>query len=315
MDDIRVARYRPEDKTSWDSFVASSKNGTFLFYRDYMDYHADRFEDHSLIVSDAKGQVMALLPGNSEDSVLVSHGGLTYGGFITDECMRVLQMLDIFQATRFYLKQNGFMRLHYKTIPHIYHRIPAEEDSYALFQNGAILHRRDVSTVAIPALEPRFQARRRRCIKKARKAGVSWGASEDYASFWEILEHNLQTVHHVRPVHTLDEIRSLQTNYPNNIRLFCSFLGGEPIAGTVIYETDRVAHAQYIASSDQGKSCGALDLLFWGLLSDQYKEKSYFDFGISTEQEGRYLNTGLIDFKEGFGGRAVSYDSYALELQ
>ena len=46
---LNIVRYTAEQKTVWDSFVATSKNGTFLFMRDYMDYHADRFADHSLM--------------------------------------------------------------------------------------------------------------------------------------------------------------------------------------------------------------------------------------------------------------------------
>jgi len=92
------------------------------------------------------------------------------------------------------------------------------------------------------------------------------------------------------------------------------FLHDELIAGTVIYESANVAHAQYIAVSELGRSCGALDLLFHYLLTQEYKEKKYFDFGISTESDGQHLNTGLIEFKEGFGGRSVTHDSYKIGL-
>jgi lipid II:glycine glycyltransferase (peptidoglycan interpeptide bridge formation enzyme) len=38
------------------------------------------------------------------------------------------------------------------------------------------------------------------------------------------------------------------------------------------------------------------------------------DFGISTELDGRQLNAGLIDYKEGFGARAVNYDFYEMPV-
>ena len=44
-----IRRYTPEKADEWNRFVAQSKNGTFLFDRRYMDYHADRFQDHSLM--------------------------------------------------------------------------------------------------------------------------------------------------------------------------------------------------------------------------------------------------------------------------
>ena len=60
--------------------------------------------------------------------------------------------------------------------------------------------------------------------------------------------------------------------------------------------------------------CGALDLLFHQLIYDRYAQKRYFDFGISTEHGGQMLNEGLLFQKEGFGGRAVVYDTYEMEV-
>ena len=74
---ISIQRYTPEHKRLWDEFVAKSKNATFLHFRDYMDYHADRFTDHSLMAFDAKGNVLALLPANIDGDTLHSHQGLT----------------------------------------------------------------------------------------------------------------------------------------------------------------------------------------------------------------------------------------------
>ena len=54
---IQVARYDKSQETEWNSFIGCSKNGTFLFNRGYMDYHADRFTDASLGFRDAKGDV------------------------------------------------------------------------------------------------------------------------------------------------------------------------------------------------------------------------------------------------------------------
>ncbi len=53
--------------------------------------------------------------------------------------------------------------------------------------------------------------------------------------------------------------------------------------------------------------------LVWGYLVNHYYDRSdkrYFDFGISTEQDGSYLNNGLIAHKEGFDARAITYDTY-----
>jgi hypothetical protein len=83
----------------------------------------------------------------------------------------------------------------------------------------------------------------------------------------------------------------------------------------IIYESCQVAHAQYIGTTSEGRKVGALDLIMSYLINDYYAQKKYFDFGISTEDDGRYLNTGLIENKQGFGARAVVYDFYEIDMQ
>ena len=41
-----IIRYTADRELEWNDFVGQSKNATFLFYRGYMDYHADRFADY-----------------------------------------------------------------------------------------------------------------------------------------------------------------------------------------------------------------------------------------------------------------------------
>lgn len=310
---MRVERYQERWKDRWDDFVRRSKNGTFLFLRDYMDYHRDRFADHSLMVWD-KSQLLALLPANRSGDLVASHAGLTYGGFVVDEQMKTPTMLELAHRVMDHLCREGVRRFLYKTVPHIYHRAPAEEDRYALFRLGAKMYRRDVTSVVECAGRLSFQRRRLRSMRKALAAGVTCGPTDDFETYWRILEHNLSSAHGVRPVHTVTEIRRLHRLFPQNIKLFGAFLDGEMIAGTVIYESASVAHAQYIATSDRGRVLGALDLLFFSLLTDEYSTKRYFDFGISTVEDGRLLNTGLIEFKEGFGARAVVHEFYELSL-
>jgi len=308
-----VSVYRSSDKEKWDKFVARSKQGTFLFYRDFMDYHQHRFQDHSLLVRE-RGRLVAMLPANVSGDVLTSHAGLTYGGFVTDKEMKVSPILEVFEGVLDHVSKLGIKKLIYKAVPRIYHIIPADEDVYALFRFGARLYRRDMTTVAMPAHQVEFQNRRKRGIKRARKARIVCRHSVDYERFWKILKDNLWSVHKLKPVHSLDEIRLLQSRFPRNIKLVCSFRGDEMVAGVVIFETCNVAHAQYTATSEKGRSCGALDLLFKVLLDKWYNDVMYFDFGVSTEAGGRYLNRGLTDFKEGFGGRAVTCDFYEIQL-
>jgi hypothetical protein len=312
---LAIESYTPSLKTTWDGFVETAKNSVFLFLRDYMDYHSDRFKDQSLLFRQ-EGKLIAVLPASyhEAEASLISHGGLTFGGLVTGSEMTAVLMLELFTALAAYLSERGVRRLVYKAVPHIYHEVPAEEDRYALFRAGAKLYRRDVTaTIALDRRLP-FQERRRRGVKKARAAGLMVRLCTDFASFWPILEHNLHQRHGVRPVHTLAEIQLLQTRFPDNIKLFGAYTGDKLLAGVVVYQHRRVVHAQYISASDEGRHHGALDLVFDYLISDYSKSHEYFDFGISTEDQGRLLNSGLSEQKEGFGARAIVHDFYEMEL-
>jgi hypothetical protein len=308
---FRIRQYSSADAHSWNEFIARSKNGTFLFDRRYMDYHADRFSDSSLIVSESDDRWVSVLPANRVDSALVSHGGLTYGGLISDEEMTTSRMIDLFAALLRYLAEAGIERLEYKTVPAIYHSLPAEEDRFALFLHGASLSRRDVLSVVDLGAQGRIQERRRRGAKKAESLRVAVEESDDWAPFWDVLTANLLDRHGRRPVHSLDEIVALARKFPDNIRLFVAKREGVVLGGVVMYLASPTAHAQYIGSSAEGRQCGALDLLF-GSLIDRHRSFRYFDFGISNE--GATLNRGLSDFKDGFGARAVVHDHYVLQV-
>ena len=45
-----IKTYNDSYKVDWNNFVDISKNSTFLFKREFMDYHAEKFEDYSLLI-------------------------------------------------------------------------------------------------------------------------------------------------------------------------------------------------------------------------------------------------------------------------
>jgi hypothetical protein len=311
MFDIR--RYTAQDFDIWNAFVCDSKNGTFLFNREYMDYHSDRFQDYSLLALDKQGRIIALMPANRTGSIVSSHAGLTYGGVISDQRMTTPQMLEVLEAIVRHLKADGIKELEYKTMPSIYHKISAQEDLYALFRLGARLKRRDtLSIIDYPGI-PDIQERRLRGGRKAEKKGVKISETQYWEEFWRVLSENLLERYERKPVHTLNEILLLRDRFPSNIRLFTAEYLDQVIGGAVMYCTDSVAHVQYIASNPVGRENHALDLLFVQLIKE-FSVHRYFDFGISTEHDGQVLNQGLIDFKEGFGARAQVHDHYVLPL-
>jgi len=310
---IEITKYSPENKHVWNGFVKESKNGTFLFNRGYMEYHSDRFIDHSLLIYE-DGKLMALLPANLKDSVLYSHGGLTYGGIISSMKMKTPRMLEVFAALIAYLKREKIKKMVYKSIPYIFHKYYADEDLYALFINEAKLVRRDVSSAIMQNNKPSFERGRKRQIKKAKEMGLAIKESQDYEVFFSIVKSLLNEKYKVNPVHDSEEMQMLASKFPDNIKLFGCFKGDEMISGSVMYVTDRVAHAQYIFSTKEGKEIGANDLMDDFLINQEYSNKYCFNFGISTTDSGRNLNQDLISQKEMFGSRAVCFDWYELDI-
>lgn len=310
---ITVHLYNTEKKTEWDEFIKNSKNSTFMHNRDYMDYHCDRFKDFSLMFYENEN-LIALMPASKHEDEIRSHGGLTYGGIISNRKMTTPKMLDIFEELKKFLQEKKIKKLLYKRVPSIYFSYPSDEDLYALFINDAKLTRRDVSTSIYLKDKIDFNERRRRNIKKAIKNNLIFKQTDDFAGYMNLLAEVLQAQHGVQPVHTTEEIKMLSERFSNNIKLYASYLDDKMLAGVVIFETPEVAHAQYIANSEEGKNVGALDFVFDKLINEVYQDKTYFDFGISNEDGGRYLNLGLVGQKQEFGGRAVVHDFYEMEI-
>lgn len=311
---MEIRRYRREDKELWNSFVSKARNATFLFDRNYMDYHADRFDDNSFMFYH-KGKLKAVLPANVAGDTLYSHQGLTYGGLLLDKKATVEDVLECFDSLNSWLRKNGISKVVYKALPWIYQQYPSQEDLYALtWKCKAQLISRDISSSIVIDNKLKFAESRKSGIRKALSLNIEVGESNDVDGFWHVLEDNLGNRYNAKPVHTASEMKLLMSRFPNNIKLYVAKMNGEIVGGTLIYVTPQVVHTQYISASVEGKKHGALDLLFDYIINKVYANCRYFDFGKSTEQGGEYLNEPLIFQKEGFGGRGVCYDWYQWEL-
>lgn len=306
---IHIERYYDGQAVAWNEFVTQSKNGTFLFHRGYMDYHRSRFSDYSLLIHDDEGLV-GILPANRSGNVLYSHQGLTYGGIVLGKRPGCATMLEIFEQVRNHLRTQGIHSVCYKAVPHIYHSYPGEEDLYALFRVGAELTRVEVS--AVIALHERWplDGRKRGNVRRAQREGVLIREVRDFEGFFEIVENRLADRYQTVPVHSAKEMRLLAERFPENIRLFGAYLGNVMVAGAIVYMTPLVIHLQYLSSTAEGRTIFAVDCLVAHLLETLPAKHRYFDFGISNEEKGRVLNTGLARYKEGFGGRAVVHQTF-----
>ena len=318
---MHIVTYRNDLRDDWDAFVRSSKNGTFLFERGFMDYHSNRFHDCSLMIYE-DNTLVALFPANWDESsrAVYSHQGLTYGGVICGAETTEVQVLTILQAIMlWFIDYLNASTLFYKAVPYIYADLPAQEDLYAIFRAGARLHSRSVSSVVDQSKPLRMRKLRMRGAKKAIDNGLyidrmTDGDYDTLEEYWKLLTSVLEEHHGVKPVHTAEEMKMLMNRFPQNIKLYLVRSEREIVAGCIVFITKMVAHIQYIASGNKGRELGALDLLFRHLINERFKGMAYVDFGVSTERGGHVLNEGLIFQKEGFGGRAVCYDCYEIQL-
>lgn len=315
MSDWKIHRYDPVEVQEWNGFVSSARNSTFLFDRRYMDYHADRFADCSWVVR-KKGRIMAALPANiTSDGVLHSHGGLTYGGWILPPAhIDGNDMLEIFSMCCDVWAEQGIVALDYKPLPYIYADSPSQEDEYALFRLGAVLTERNLSSTVDMRHGWRPNKMQKRHLAAALRLPISVEETDDVHVFMAMLHSCLLERHNTVPVHTPEEMTMLRTAFPGNIRLFVAKLDGCPHAGVCVYDTGVVAHAQYIATTPEGRRSNLLSPLFHRLITEVFADRRYFDFGISNEDHGRYLNAGLLRQKTSYGAGATVYSRFTLSL-
>ena len=318
-DRLSVRPFEPGEAEAWDALVRSSCNGTFIHTRLFLGYHGDRFIDRSLVLQDEKGRLRAVLPAATDPTdptLVVSHPGLTYGGLVHDGSVRGERMVRAFADIARLYREEGTSAFRYRAIPDIYHRVPAQDDLYALFRLSARRYRCDLS--ATIDLENRLPPKRMR-LKRRRRAAASgvtaeWGWNS-CAEFWRILEENLMGRFGASPAHTLREIDDLATRFPDEIRLVVARIEGAVIAGGIVLCAPPVLHLQYSSANDVGREMGGLDVVVEAsatmAVEGGYR---YYSFGNSNEDEGWRLNEPLYEFKLSFGAGAVVYEDYEIEL-
>lgn len=311
-DELHVVKYSKELHADWDNVINSARNGTFLHLRSYMDYHEDRFEDCSVLI--LKGDTpIAAFPANRLGESVVSHSGLTFGGLIYCFEQRAPVIRDAFSALIKHYEKEGFIKIYYKAVPHIFHRYPAEDDLYELFIKNARLVRRDLSSIVFVENRPKTSKSRNNGINKAKKHNLKIVDGSFFKQFHSLLIDVLKR-HDTVPVHSEEELALLQSRFPDNIRLLGAFNDETLLAASWIFQFGDVLHTQYLACSDEGRKVGALDFLISRIIESSSSQITKISFGISTENNGRKINEGLEFQKEGFGARNIVLDHYELDI-
>ncbi len=310
MKNYTVRHYTSQDFAIWNAFISTAKNATFLFHRDFMEYHSDRYQDFSLLVFDGE-KLISVLPANRVGETLFSHQGLTYGGLVFGDKIKLGDVIAVTKSVLQFLNHHGITILQLKLIPSIYNQYFSEEIEYAMFLTNVTLLRRDCLSVIDMTKKFEITRTRNESIRRGQKHNLIIKEELKFDLFWnEILLPNLEKKHNSKPVHTAAEISILQQKFPHNIRHFNVYHDDKIVAGTTIFITDTVAHPQYISGNEQKNELGSLDYLYHHLITTVFKDKNYFDFGPSHEENGKKINEGILFWKESFGAKTTVQDYY-----
>ena len=313
MSNYRVEKYTKENRLAWDTFISGAKNATFLFARDFMEYHSDRFTDYSLLVY-KDDLLYAVLPANIVGDKLYSHKGLTYGSLVLSKSAKLLYTFEAFKALLAFLDAKAISTLELRNIPTFYNTMPSDELSYFLFKANATLIKRDALMVIDKSNKIKFQKNRREGINKAKRNGLTIAVEHNFEGFWnQILIPNLQKKHGVAPVHSLEEIQLLAAKFPDHIKQVNVYKDNVIVAGTTLFLTKTTIHPQYVSGNSDKNAHGSLDLAYDYIINHFDDSKRYFDFNISSEQNGKALNSGLIFWKESCGARTYVADNYLID--
>lgn len=308
-----IKLYQREDFELWNAFICNAKNATFLFNRNFMEYHSDRFKDYSLMVFDNE-KLVAVLPANRVGNKVYSHQGLTYGGLVITEKTKLSSFILLFRAVLNFLHKNNISLLNIKPIPAFYCNYFSDELEYCLFLTKANLLKRDATSVIDLTKNNSLSKDRKNGIKRGIKNKLVITETIDFEPFWnKILIPNMLSKHNIKPVHSLEEIKKLKTLFPNNIRLFTVHKEDEIVAGATVFICKNVVHSQYISGNFQKNELGSIDLLHNHLIFEVFKDKEIYDFGNSNEENGLKLNEGLAFWKETLGAKTVIQNFYEVE--
>jgi hypothetical protein len=309
-----IRKYTSADNSAWNEFIALAKNATFLFHRDFMDYHQDRFEDYSLIVEDGKSWV-AVLPANRIEDTLFSHQGLTYGGLVIKDNFERTTIITIFESLKDYLKTNQFRNFFIKPILPFYTDASYFEMEYSLVQKKADLYRKDINLFIDFKSNYLISKSKLKHFRRVSSLGLEIREDANFQLFWNhVLIPRLKEKHNANPVHTVEEIIYLHSKFPENIKQFNVYYENEILAGITLFVFKNGVKSQYGATTSLGEKKRALDFLFITLLNEFKDKFDFFDMGTVSENEGKSINQGLLKQKQELGCSISEQNYYSFVL-
>jgi len=316
-------RYINQNESRWDQFVSSGNNGTLFHLRKFLNYHPkDRFQDHSILI-EKKQNLFSVLPAAElivdGKRILVSHPGSSVGSFVVPENLSIADAMSMSEALVTYLKENNFSGIRITVPPTLYQRRLSNYMDFSFFKQGFTYLKRDVTSIlfledSLDKNLAKFKSSHFRAVRNAQEKGVIVRQSNDFDSFYHILEQNLKIRHGVSPTHTLTELKNIHALFPDRVNLFAAFVKDVMVAGVVNFVVnDHVVLAFYISHDEAYQEFRAVNLLFYSIFDWAIQQGfRIYDFGTFTVNEEP--NMGLGRFKENFGASGIFRDTIELKL-
>jgi hypothetical protein len=292
----------------WDSFVLKSNNGTIFHSRKFLSYHKERsFQDCSFLFQN-KNNVEALFTGAIIDDVLYSHPGSSFGGFIYNQLSfefgsKIVELLLEFA------QQNNLKEIVIVPTPFIYYNQYNEVMEYCLYIKGFNVIEYYISSfVNLESnLLDQLHNRKKRYIKKM-EGKIEIKLSKDLDAFYPILVNN-KLKHKTKPTHTLEELKILMQQFPDEIKLLLSYQNNKIIGGALNFITNKNSCILFYNMIDykyQNLQVASLQI-YASLKWAQENNLKFLDIGVSQLYEGNKIipHESLINFKEQFGAKAM----------
>jgi len=326
-DEIRAIPYEPAVDEEWDELVKGSRNGTLFHTRRFLRYHPpERFEDASLTFRQGNRLVAVLPAAWRQDPergwILQSHPGASYGGLVFPARTRTQTIDGVIGALRDHAARAGAEAIRMRLPPRIFHRPTLEEIDFFLRFHGFTVARTELSSWMplkgdhSEALLKSLSSRCRNAVRKALRASLEHGESDDVDQYWDIVADNLPRRYGTEPTHSREELHRLRELCPGEVRLFAAQDGATILAGALVFLcNDEVAHTFYLASREEAQAHRPLNLAVFSAM-DWLRRHGWkrLNLGVSTP-DGLSVNWGLLGFKESFNAFGTCRDTYELDLR
>lgn len=313
---LAVERYTEAFRDQWDDLVEASPTGTIQQTRRFLDYHGERFDDFSLVVTEQRSgrpRTIAVLPlARTSADRAVSHPGAAHGGLVARTPLGIERTVAALESIESFLVRIGLTSIQYRPSPATFHSVTCEDDTAALALLGASVCSRVPNTVVDTRVTELGRERNRRF---ARRAGCTSSETQDSTGIHILLCETLDRRHRVRPVHTNEQLLDLKKRFPHDVRFFETYHEEKLVAGVITFQLNRATHIQYMCSSPEGFIVRALDNTIELVAQEMPAHSCYLSLGISTSPDGLELNPGLARFKEKFGGTTHCIDRIDWQLR